>query len=66
VLEVPGRETGEPRRTPVNLLTLDGTRDLVAPRHTQWVDLEEVVLAYTGQHTEPRLRSLPPRLEAHG
>jgi deazaflavin-dependent oxidoreductase (nitroreductase family) len=38
VLEVPGRKTGEPRRTPVNLLTLDGTRYLVAPRgHTQWV-----------------------------
>jgi deazaflavin-dependent oxidoreductase (nitroreductase family) len=38
VLEVPGRKTGEPRRTPVNLLTLDGHRYLVAPRgHTQWV-----------------------------
>ena len=38
VLEVRGRTTGEPRRNPVNLLTLDGTRYLVAPRgHTQWV-----------------------------
>jgi len=38
VLEVPGRKTGEPRRTPVNLLSLDGQRYLVAPRgHTQWV-----------------------------
>lgn len=38
VLEVPGRKTGEPRRTPVNLLTFDGARYLVAPRgHTQWV-----------------------------
>jgi deazaflavin-dependent oxidoreductase (nitroreductase family) len=38
VLEVKGRKTGEPRHTPVNLLTLDGTRYLVAPRgHTQWV-----------------------------
>jgi deazaflavin-dependent oxidoreductase (nitroreductase family) len=38
VLEVKGRKTGEPRRTPVNLLTVDGTRYLVAPRgHTQWV-----------------------------
>jgi len=38
VLEVRGRMTGERRRTPVNLLTLDGTRYLVAPRgHTQWV-----------------------------
>ena len=38
VLEVRGRKTGEPRRTPVNLLTVDGSRYLVAPRgHTQWV-----------------------------
>ena len=38
VLEVRGRKTGAPRRTPVNLLTLDGVRYLVAPRgHTQWV-----------------------------
>jgi deazaflavin-dependent oxidoreductase (nitroreductase family) len=38
VLEVRGRKTGEPRRTPVNPLTLDGARYLVAPRgHTQWV-----------------------------
>jgi deazaflavin-dependent oxidoreductase (nitroreductase family) len=38
VLEVRGRKTGEPRRTPVNLLTLGGARYLVAPRgHTQWV-----------------------------
>jgi deazaflavin-dependent oxidoreductase (nitroreductase family) len=38
VLEVRGRKSGQPRRTPVNLLTLDGTRYLVAPRgHTQWV-----------------------------
>jgi deazaflavin-dependent oxidoreductase (nitroreductase family) len=38
VLEVRGRKSGEPRRTPVNLLSIDGTRYLVAPRgHTQWV-----------------------------
>ena len=38
VLEVPGRKSGEPRRTPVNLLVFDGARYLVAPRgHTQWV-----------------------------
>jgi deazaflavin-dependent oxidoreductase (nitroreductase family) len=38
VLEVRGRKTGEPRRTPVNLLTREGTRYLVAPRgNTQWV-----------------------------
>ena len=38
ILEVRGRTSGEPRRTPVNVLTLDGTRYLVAPRgQTQWV-----------------------------
>ncbi len=38
VLEVRGRTSGEPRRTPVNLLTVDGARYLVAPRgETQWV-----------------------------
>jgi deazaflavin-dependent oxidoreductase (nitroreductase family) len=38
VLEVPGRKTGEPRRTPVNPLTIHSDRYLVAPRgNTQWV-----------------------------
>jgi deazaflavin-dependent oxidoreductase (nitroreductase family) len=38
VLDVPGRKSGKPRRTPVNLLQFDGNRYLVAPRgNTQWV-----------------------------
>jgi deazaflavin-dependent oxidoreductase (nitroreductase family) len=38
VLEVRGRKSGEWRRTPVNVLTVDGVRYLVSPRgHTQWV-----------------------------
>lgn len=38
VLEVRGRKSGEPRRTPVNLLTYDAVQYLVAPRgETQWV-----------------------------
>jgi deazaflavin-dependent oxidoreductase (nitroreductase family) len=38
ILEVRGRKSGEPRRVPVNPLTLEGRRYLVAPRgHTQWV-----------------------------
>jgi deazaflavin-dependent oxidoreductase (nitroreductase family) len=38
ILEVRGRKTGQWRRTPVNLLTFDGERYLVAPRgSTQWV-----------------------------
>jgi deazaflavin-dependent oxidoreductase (nitroreductase family) len=37
VLEVRGRKSGEPRRNPVNLLTHEGARYLVAPRgNTQW------------------------------
>ncbi len=31
VLEVKGRSSGLPRRTPVNLLTLDGRQYLVSP-----------------------------------
>jgi deazaflavin-dependent oxidoreductase (nitroreductase family) len=38
VLYVRGRSSGEWRSTPVNLLTVDGVRYLVAPRGvTQWV-----------------------------
>ena len=38
VLELRGRKSGEPRRTPVNLLTVSDTQYLVAARgHTQWV-----------------------------
>ena len=37
-LRVRGRKTGEWRTVPVNLLTVDGTQYLVAPRgETQWV-----------------------------
>ncbi|MFF2438988.1 nitroreductase family deazaflavin-dependent oxidoreductase [Streptomyces sp. NPDC058107] len=37
VLAVRGRKSGEWRRTPVNLLTVDGRQYLVAPRgHVQW------------------------------
>jgi deazaflavin-dependent oxidoreductase (nitroreductase family) len=38
VLAVRGRSSGRWRTVPVNLLTVDGERYLVAPRgHTQWV-----------------------------
>lgn len=38
ILAVRGRKSGEWRTTPVNLMTVDGVRYLVAPRgHTQWV-----------------------------
>jgi deazaflavin-dependent oxidoreductase (nitroreductase family) len=38
ILEVRGRQSGVPRRTPVNLLDIDGRQYLVSPRgDTQWV-----------------------------
>lgn len=38
VLETQGRKSGLPRRTPVNLLVLDGTSYLVSPRgRSEWV-----------------------------
>ncbi|MHB8342513.1 MAG: nitroreductase/quinone reductase family protein [Mycobacteriales bacterium] len=38
VLEVRGRQSGEPRQVPVNLLTLNGHEYLVSPRgEGQWV-----------------------------
>ncbi len=38
ILEVPGRTSGIPRRTPVNVLELDGRRYVVSPRgEGQWV-----------------------------
>jgi deazaflavin-dependent oxidoreductase (nitroreductase family) len=38
VLEVAGRKSGDPRRTPVNLLELDGSQYLVSARgNGQWV-----------------------------
>ncbi len=38
VLETRGRQSGLPRRTPVNLLTIDGREYLVSPRGIgQWV-----------------------------
>ncbi|HXM54284.1 MAG TPA: nitroreductase family deazaflavin-dependent oxidoreductase [Candidatus Dormibacteraeota bacterium] len=37
ILRVRGRKSGRPYTTPVNLLTIDGTRYLVSPRgNTQW------------------------------
>ena len=57
VLEVRGRTSGQPRRTPVNLLVLDGTRYLVAPRgHTQWVRTLRVAgegRLWLGRRSEP-------------
>jgi deazaflavin-dependent oxidoreductase (nitroreductase family) len=47
-LRVRGRKSGEWRATPVNLLTVDGDRYLVAPRgQTQWV--RNIRVAGTGE-----------------
>ena len=57
VLEVRGRTSGQIRQTPVNLLTFDGSRYLVAPRGvTQWVRNIRVAGEGTlrlGRRTEP-------------
>src|SRR4051794_24918697 len=56
-LRVRGRTSGEWRSTPVNLLTVDGRRYLVAPRGTtQWVRNIRVARAgelRRGRRTEP-------------
>jgi deazaflavin-dependent oxidoreductase (nitroreductase family) len=67
ILRVKGRTTGEWRSTPVNLLTIDHTRYLVAPRgETQWVKNMraagggELVL---GRRTEPFTADEVPEAE---
>lgn len=57
ILRVRGRNSGEWRSTPVNLLTLNGQRFLVAPRgETQWVRNLRVAGGgelLVGRRTEP-------------
>jgi len=76
VLEVAGRKTGDPRRVPVNLLSLDGSQYLVSARGTgQWVrnvraaggELD-LLLGRTRQHwvaTELTDDQKPPVLRAY-
>ena len=76
VLEVAGRTSGEPRRTPVNLLTVDGRQYLVSARGTgQWVrnvraadGRLDLLLGRTRQHwvdTELTDDQKPPVLRAY-
>ena len=61
ILEVPGRTSGVPRRTPVNLLEFDGHRYLVSPRgEGQWV--KNVRATTVGWHSSwvVAARSFPP------
>lgn len=59
VLEVRGRRSGQPRQNPVNLLSIEGTEYLVAPRgESEWVrnlraDSGRLVLVL-GRRREPR------------
>jgi deazaflavin-dependent oxidoreductase (nitroreductase family) len=57
VLEVRGRNSGLPRRTPVNLLTFEGHRYLVSPRgDTQWarnLRVSEQGRLLVGRRSEP-------------
>lgn len=59
VLEVRGRKSGLPRRTPVNLLELDGRQYLVSPRgEGEWVRNVRAAAGrldlLLGRHREPR------------
>ena len=60
VLYVRGRKSGELRSTPVNLLTIDGVKYLVAPRgETQWV--RNLRVAGTGElHVGRRVEVFTP------
>ena len=70
VLEVPGRRSAEPRRTPVNLLNHQGGSYLVSPRgETEWVrNVRAAGGALTlirGRHREPfRATELPDDAKA--
>lgn len=64
LLEVRGRKTGKLYRTPVDLLSLNGKKYLVAPRgRTQWVRnaeaAAEIVLKRGSTRQEFRLRAIP-------
>ncbi len=65
VLEVRGRKSGTPRRTPVNLLEIDGRAYLVSPRgEGQWVrnvraDGGRVALLLGRKRDERIARELP-------
>src|SRR4029453_4908077 len=66
VLPVRGRAPGTPQSVPVNLLSLDGERFLVAPRgNTQWVRNARVAgeaeLRVGRRIERVRLVELPPR-----
>ena len=62
ILEVRGRKSGETRRVPVNMLTLNGARYLVAPRgHTQWSRNLRVALEGTSWSAGGVSASRPPR-----
>jgi deazaflavin-dependent oxidoreductase (nitroreductase family) len=65
VLEVKGRSTGTPRRTPVNLLEFEGHEYLVSPRgDTQWArnvraDNGRLILELGHRREQRTARELP-------
>ena len=65
VLETRGRQSGQPRRTPVNLLTVEGHEYLVSPRgNGQWVrnvraDGGRLALILGRRRTDYLARELP-------
>jgi len=61
-LEVTGRKSGQLRRNPVNLLTIDGRNYLVAPREKP----SGPQRARRGRQTDINHRTPPTDLERHG
>lgn len=74
LLEVPGRHSGLPRRTPINLYVVDEQRYLVAPRgETHWVRNLRAscrLRLYRGRHVEEweayEIRTSDKLLVLHG
>jgi deazaflavin-dependent oxidoreductase (nitroreductase family) len=70
VLETRGRQSGKPRRTPVNLLTIDDRHYLVSPRgNGQWVRNvradEGRLTLILGRHRQTYLAHELPTDDAH-
>jgi hypothetical protein len=64
ILTIPGRKSGQPRSTPVSLVTLDEVRYIVAGERLSWVKNARVArqgeLFRAGQYERVRLTELPP------
>lgn len=70
VLTAPGRRTGQPRSTPVNIVTANGRRYLISPYgEVAWVRNVRAAggrarLTYRGRSSDVRLVEVPPAMAA--